>query len=893
MRTGLAMLTALFLLCDPSAFGQEDALGTLITFQIPVSYGSWQIEGQDDPHTGPCALRLPDGPAVIRGELGWAMTLNVALGNIFPRTITPGRLGRDLGGLLCYGTEVKVPEPPGRRLVLAIPKEAGAYAIPALLPSGTGHRAVHLPAGGTEIAGADWALTVTVADAETTAVWAEGRAPRDPEGTPLPPPTLAGDVLQWPATPKQPAPEVLALSLLLPKGRQVYRQDERIVTTLAAAAPQALTLPLHLAAERDGTSSLLVESPWGLPAGTASRTFEWSAALLTPGDYQLVATLGAGEATAEIRLRIAAVPPPTVPVIAAQTPDDAAQAVATQANAWMTRATLDASPTVHQQLGAAQAAGLQAWLVGQGAERLRTGRDTVLLAPLVARENALLVQQARTVAAYSGFVQGKIALGEQPAAVLTHLRQGAFLPEADLPYTIIATPPALAEHAAAAALCTSRFVDCRQTAPKDLAALFATAADQAAADTPLFVYTDSPAAAWQGLARGAAGLLIDSAEDEIASALRALSPCLLALGDPLPGTPTPELQLAPAETECHWATAGRQACAWARTPPGTEAITVTPPPRLPVVADLLGGSIAEASDRGEATLAIGERATALLALLPARPASLQTVVEDLHTAGPVPVLRCRAQLLDDQKRTVPTLWPATVRFERLAGSAEAPATLLAEVAAAFVDGVLEATVPLAANSPAGRYRATVTTAPGDLRGAAEAPYAPRARWSRKLLRERADLELEDRRIVSRIARSARAPWIIAGRAAHLPLARRLADACTTAGMEPRIALANEVLPRRFALPAGQPPVAGPAVHLPHTAFLLGTSADNPLIQLVTERHRLTPFAVCPAFPGPGRGLLMCSWRPFSVAHDAIVIGGGDVTGLALAVDHLVKLIAVP
>ncbi|MFH0910389.1 MAG: hypothetical protein V1918_02615, partial [Planctomycetota bacterium] len=152
----------------------------------------------------------------------------------------------------------------------------------------------------------------------------------------------------------------------------------------------------------------------------------------------------------------------------------------------------------------------------------------------------------------------------------------------------------------------------------------------------------------------------------------------------------------------------------------------------------------------------------------------------------------------------------------------------------------------------------------------------------------------DKPVIRKWAEDIEAPTIILGSARYLPLAREIATALAARRKKAEILFVNEVAGLRFDFPFGQGGAQvrfpGPGVKIPGTAILLGTAADNALIDLVMNKEGLTLHPLTARYPGPGRGLIEGAWRVFSTRHNAVLLTGSDAAGAELAAQHFARFL---
>ncbi|HUU69646.1 MAG TPA: hypothetical protein VM186_08980, partial [Planctomycetota bacterium] len=82
--------------------------------------------------------------------------------------------------------------------------------------------------------------------------------------------------------------------------------------------------------------------------------------------------------------------------------------------------------------------------------------------------------------------------------------------------------------------------------------------------------------------------------------------------------------------------------------------------------------------------------------------------------------------------------------------------------------------------------------------------------------------------------------------------------------------------------------AGETFELDRPAIVIGSAADNRLLNYVLWDRQWTTCGAMGGFPGPGKGYVSFLWRPFSLVDDGIIAVADDADGIEAAVKFLAK-----
>ncbi len=346
---------------------------------------------------------------------------------------------------------------------------------------------------------------------------------------------------------------------------------------------------------------------------------------------------------------------------------------------------------------------------------------------------------------------------------------------------------------------------------------------------------------------------------------------------------------------------------------GMKATTATialPDDGRPVYDAVLGGPVAEFAKNGPNLVGrfrFGPGAMRVWART-ARPigsvrvGTPRAVVEFTDPERPLSLVFA-ASLLDDQGRLLAGAVPLRLRVVDSLGATRY------DLHRATRDGVLQISLPLALNDPKGEWTVTVEEL---LAGSSDSatlvlPATPRGAMAGGRLR-RAVHFADDAKNIYRFFRLHQEVTVAVGAGeANQAAAERLVAilkpwniACT---IKPAAELAvaralDEDEARtwvglnygRHQPGGGNPPEAtGFAVRGP--VVLLGTPADNPLIDFLAKNSFLPYAWQAGSFPGPGRGYLAWQYDGIGVGQESVTLIADDATGLAEAVGTLYEMVA--
>jgi hypothetical protein len=223
-------------------------------------------------------------------------------------------------------------------------------------------------------------------------------------------------------------------------------------------------------------------------------------------------------------------------------------------------------------------------------------------------------------------------------------------------------------------------------------------------------------------------------------------------------------------------------------------------------------------------------------------------------------------------------------------------------------GILHLALPLAANDPGGQWTVIVKELLDNHEWSERFTYQP-ARQCGALagVTRRAVFFGNDRQNIFRFVRTHQDVTIVKGTAGYCgAAAERLAEILKPWGVRSTIVTAAEVnKPRRLspeeaktwvgldfgrAEPGDGNRASKVGFALAGPAILLGTPADNPLVEAVRALGFL-PYAPGPTFPGQGRGYLTWQRDAVGLGQESVTLVAGDAEGMAEAVGSLYEAAA--
>ena len=274
-----------------------------------------------------------------------------------------------------------------------------------------------------------------------------------------------------------------------------------------------------------------------------------------------------------------------------------------------------------------------------------------------------------------------------------------------------------------------------------------------------------------------------------------------------------------------------------------------------------------------------------------------------YTVAEAPVrVNIVAALVDTQNRLLVGSAPLRIRVVDPLGLARY------DLYRATDKGVLNLTLPLAANDPAGEWRVTVQDLLANTEGRATFSYTPPAQCGALAgAVHRAMFFGRDRESVFRFCRVHNDVTIVRGTSDYnAAAADRLADILKPWNVRCTIVAAAEVnRPRELteeeartwvgldfgrANPARDNPPGKVGFDIRGPVILLGTPEDNPLIAFLQQQGFL-PYVPGPDFPGRGRGYLAWQLDGIGVNQESITLIAYDGDGMAEAVGTLYEAAA--
>jgi len=223
-------------------------------------------------------------------------------------------------------------------------------------------------------------------------------------------------------------------------------------------------------------------------------------------------------------------------------------------------------------------------------------------------------------------------------------------------------------------------------------------------------------------------------------------------------------------------------------------------------------------------------------------------------------------------------------------------------------GTATVSLPLAANDPAGQWKAVVRELLSGTEDTATFAYQPLEKCGMLAgATHRAVFFAPDFDRVHRFARIAREATIVTGSGDYAAAAKRLADIVEPWGLRCKVVAAADVAkPRELrpeeaetwvgiefgrAKPGRENSVAKAGFDLVGHAILLGTPQDNPLIAHV-EKMKVLPYAPkADEMPGRGRGYIAWQRDIIGIGQESITLIAYDAEGMAEAVGTLYEMVA--
>ena len=223
------------------------------------------------------------------------------------------------------------------------------------------------------------------------------------------------------------------------------------------------------------------------------------------------------------------------------------------------------------------------------------------------------------------------------------------------------------------------------------------------------------------------------------------------------------------------------------------------------------------------------------------------------------------------------------------------------------EGVLQLTLPLAANDAAGEWTVEVTELLALHQAQVNFNYQPAAQCGALVgAQPRAVYFAEDRQHIFDFIRTYQAISIVIGENTPRHIAEQLATSlqplgvtCTIVDAEavnkPRCLREDEAtswvgIERHAATPGCENSPLKVGFALDGPAILLGTTADNPLIASISEWGFL-PYQATADFPGAGRGYLSWQYQAIGLGQESICCIAGDEVGMLEAIGTLYEAAA--
>jgi len=261
-----------------------------IELAIHPAYGPYSVAGWQREWTGERVVFLPCGRYTVGRKGDWQFELVVDEAGAKAGKIVPGAMGRTLAKLAADAFKVAVGPPNATKVTLALPEDAGSYAIDGVLPPGTGNRVAWLPPGDYKLRGRpegllEWSISFTVKPDGLANV------PREIAGGML---EARGATLLWtePAH-GAPAPAEAQLFAFVQLGRQAFRQGEQIRLSVVLKQPQPSEGRLEIVAAPVDAGNIdpvrILARNWDVAGMHATQSFDVDASCVAPGTYDIQA----------------------------------------------------------------------------------------------------------------------------------------------------------------------------------------------------------------------------------------------------------------------------------------------------------------------------------------------------------------------------------------------------------------------------------------------------------------------------------------------------------------------------------------------------------------------------------------------------------------------------
>ncbi|MHC4871569.1 MAG: hypothetical protein ACYTFY_06965 [Planctomycetota bacterium] len=823
-----------------------------VKFDIPDSYGLWDLDNSPSRNKGSREEVVTEGKHTLKGDFGWSLEFLLKDRNIIPQKINPGKFGRDLSGLFCYGPELTIPDPLGKRIIISIPLIKGSYSIDGLLQEGTGDRALFLPEGENIIKGKGWQIKLNISEQSNTAAFADEKA----EHTQL---SFYNNVVRW-NTPAAASDEKLEdkLQIFSNRERQHYRSDEYMLISVVFTSSSIAKNILTISALQGEKENVILTQGWNILAGLNTRSFEIPLSILKSGKYKLQARVRDLTADKDLIILDSGDKRESLTNLVNINHKQDSSALSKQGY----NGTFTGSAEFCKNNIEKISSGLDLYLVGekQGAKKKDCLRAAVQCMGRAREYRAVESLMLNLSGSDSGSVEFNDKSMQQFSLQSSRIDLEAF----------VSLKSYLKDDSSFSKLKKFVFYDTAAAVDNDIIKLF-----QLRSKNNFFGCIFDAAYeqyVWASLilgARGAAGR--GFFKPEFINSWKKYSGFLAAVMQ--------EYYAIEKEPVFKVAENGNSAVfSFDKTKVSYRVIFTRQEGAvsLPLAMgkdfayEFITSWIVPVPKRSmSVSVSVPQKSFRCFVLTENKPFAVRTSARITSTRKYPTALRCHALLLDNRNKRIPAVVPAEINIKT--GNGDSVATLYRN----FNNGILDIYYPLALNSQAGKY--TVEVSAFDLIGQAEAEYVPALKSYLRRFRERTALEIEDKGSIRQFIEGNKEFTVVLGSIAYLQKAEQIKNHLTARRKSAEIKFLNEFLPGAFDENSIEKCIA--KNDLPGNLILLGTAEDNMLIDSAANKLKLTPYQLSKEFPGRGKGLIQYTWKTFSSMHDAVIISGSDRVGV--------------
>ena len=319
-----------------------------------------------------------------------------------------------------------------------------------------------------------------------------------------------------------------------------------------------------------------------------------------------------------------------------------------------------------------------------------------------------------------------------------------------------------------------------------------------------------------------------------------------------------------------------------------HADTITLPP-AEAIYDVFSGRRLE---NPEIRLDLAPGDARLFACLPAAPARVNLTAAAGKIKGHTAIV-WEANVTDANGRAIRA--PVPVQVSVLGPSGEPAATLYRSTAS---DKPAAGSYILPLSPPAGAWAVRVICLLGGASSTAQVENAKPDAPGAFITEIGSVAPVPDAAAIKQTIAEAKAVYVVTGDAAFSGYAEEAAAAIRKLGMTADVRLVNEVrqtqLDRMFGYGMFRkwaPNIGGPEHSIDRPCVLIGTPYDNQLIADIMIDCEVLDQLVTPDYPGPGKGVVMHAWTPFSYTHNAVILSGSDANGIKRALAEFAQIVS--